>query len=87
MFFGDDSFQFMFVYQPTFNTLELKKDKDTNYVIGWKSESLQTCQLSRLSRETPASETLIYLSHDFQNLVKTPDFLNMHTKISKMTYN
>ena len=30
----------MFVYQPTFNTLELKKDKDTDYVIGWKSKGL-----------------------------------------------
>ena len=25
----------MFVYQPTLNTLELKKDKVTDYVISW----------------------------------------------------
>ena len=28
----------MFVYQSTFNVLELKIDKDTEYIIGWKSE-------------------------------------------------
>ena len=26
----------MFAYQPTFSMLELKKDKDTDYVIRWK---------------------------------------------------
>ena len=30
----------MLVYQPTFNTLELKKDKGTGYVIGFKSKGL-----------------------------------------------
>ena len=30
----------MFVYQPIFNMLELRKDKDTDYVIGWKSKGL-----------------------------------------------
>ena len=30
----------MFVYQPTFNMLELKKDKSIAYVIGWKSKGL-----------------------------------------------
>ena len=30
----------MFVYRPVFNTLELKTDKSTDYVIGWKSKSL-----------------------------------------------
>ena len=39
-FFGDDDFQNMFVYQPTFNTLKLKKDKNTEYVIGWESKRL-----------------------------------------------
>ena len=34
--FGDDGFQNIFVYQPTFNTLELKKDKGTEFVIDWK---------------------------------------------------
>ena len=30
----------MFVYYPSFNTLELKKDKNTEYFIGWKSKGL-----------------------------------------------
>ena len=37
---GDDGFQNMLVYQPTFNRLELKKDKRSDYVIGWKQKSL-----------------------------------------------
>ena len=32
-FFGDGSVQNMFVYQPTVNMLELKKEKVTDYVI------------------------------------------------------
>ena len=38
--FGDDGFQNVLIYQPTFNTLELKKGKGTDYVIGWKSKDL-----------------------------------------------
>ena len=38
--FGDDCFHNMFAYQPTFNTIELKKDKGTNYVTCWKSKGL-----------------------------------------------
>ena len=38
--FGDDGFKNMFVYQPTLNTFEFKKDKGTDYVIGWKSNGL-----------------------------------------------
>ena len=37
-FFDDDGFQNMFVYQPIFNTFDLKKDKGTEYVIGWESK-------------------------------------------------
>ena len=37
----DDGFQNMFVYQPTFNTLELK----TDYVIGRKSKGLPESKL------------------------------------------
>ena len=35
-----DGFQNMFVYQPTFNPLELKIEKGTDYVIGWKSKGV-----------------------------------------------
>ena len=30
----------MKVYQPTFNMLDLKGDKDTEYIIAWKSKGL-----------------------------------------------
>ena len=33
------------VYQPTLNTLELKEDKGTDYVVGWKSEGAYTSTL------------------------------------------
>ena len=35
----------MFVYQPPFNTLELKEDKGTDYVIGWKSKGVYSSKL------------------------------------------
>ena len=44
-FLGDDGFQNMFVYQPTLRMLELKKDKGTDYVIGWKSKGLLKSKL------------------------------------------
>ena len=43
--FGDDSSQNTFVYQPTFNMLELKTDKGTEYVIGWKSKGVYYSKL------------------------------------------
>ena len=33
------------VFQPTVDMLELKKDKDTNYVVNWKSKRVFTCKL------------------------------------------
>ena len=39
-FKGHYGFQNMFVYKPTFNTLELQKAKRTDYVTGWKSRGL-----------------------------------------------
>ena len=35
----------MFPYQPTFNTLELKIDKDTEDIIGWKLEGSYNSKL------------------------------------------
>ena len=35
-FLSNDGCQKMFVCQPTFNMLELKKDKVTEYIIGWR---------------------------------------------------
>ena len=37
-FFDDNGFQNIFVYQPTFNTSQLKEDKGTEYDKGWKSK-------------------------------------------------
>ena len=37
-----------FVYQPTFNTLELKKDKDTDCVLNWKSSGVYNSKLKPL---------------------------------------
>ena len=38
----------MFVYQPTFNVLELEVDKYTEYIIGWKSKGLYNSKLRAL---------------------------------------
>ena len=38
----------MFVYQPTFTTLDLKKDKDTEYIVAQKSKELFKSRLEPL---------------------------------------
>ena len=38
----------MFVYQPTLDTLELKKGKGTDYVLRWKSKGVYTSKLKPL---------------------------------------
>ena len=38
----------MFVYQPTFNVLELEVDKYTEYITGWKSKGLYNSKLRAL---------------------------------------
>ena len=35
----------MFVYQPTSNMLELEKNKDTGYIIGWKLQDFLESKL------------------------------------------
>ena len=37
-----------FVYQPTLDTLELKKDKGTDYVLKWKSNRVYNSKLKSL---------------------------------------
>ena len=39
-FSSNDGSQNMFVYQQTFSVLELKKEKGTEYFIGWKSKGV-----------------------------------------------
>ena len=38
----------MSVYQPTLNTLALKENKGTDYVVDWKSEAVYTSTLKPL---------------------------------------
>ena len=38
----------IFVYQPTFNKLELKEDNGTEYIIGWKSKGVYISKLTAL---------------------------------------
>ena len=40
MYFKDDDFQNMFVYQATFSSFQLKKDKRINYIPSWKSKGV-----------------------------------------------
>ena len=40
--------QNIFVYQPTLDTLELKKDKGTDYVLSWKSKGVFNAKLKQL---------------------------------------
>ena len=46
MFFDDDDgFQNMFVYQPTLDTLELKKGQGSDYILSRKSKGMYTSKL------------------------------------------
>ena len=47
-FTSNDGSQNTFVYQPTFDTLELKKDKGTDYVLSWKSKGVFNSKLKPL---------------------------------------
>ena len=40
-----NGFQNVFVYQPMLNTLELKKDKSTDYVFSWKSKRVYNSKI------------------------------------------
>ena len=39
-FTSNDESENTFVYQPTLDILELKKDRSTNYVLSWKSKGV-----------------------------------------------
>ena len=45
---ADDDFQNVFIYQPTRDTLELKKDKGTDYALSWKSKEVFTSKFKPL---------------------------------------
>ena len=47
-FTSNDGSQNMFIHQPTFNVLELKNDKSTEYIISWKSKGLYNSKLIAL---------------------------------------
>ena len=44
----NDGSQNTFVYQPTLDGLELKKDKDTDHVLSWKSKGVFNSKLKSL---------------------------------------
>ena len=44
----NDGSQNTFVYQPILDTLELKKDKGTDYVLSWKSKGVYNSKLKPL---------------------------------------
>ena len=46
--FGDHSFQNLFVYEPALDTLQLKKQKGTDYILSWKSKRLYPSKLKLL---------------------------------------
>ena len=47
-FISNDGSQNTFVYQPTLSALKLKKDKDTDYVLSWKSKGVFNSKLKLL---------------------------------------
>ena len=47
-FTSNDGSQNMFVYQPTLDILQLKKEKDTGYVLKWKSKGVYNSKLKAL---------------------------------------
>ena len=48
IFFGDDGSQSIFAHQATLNTIGLKEDKSTEYVIDWKSKEIYTSKFTPL---------------------------------------
>ena len=47
-FISNDGSQNTFVYQPTLDTLKLKKDKSTDFILSWKSKGVYTSKLKPL---------------------------------------
>ena len=47
-FTNNNGSQNIFVYQPTLDTLELKKDKSTDYILSWKSKGVFNSKLKSL---------------------------------------
>ena len=47
-FTSNDGSQNTFIYLPTLDTLELKKEKCTNYVLSWKSKEMYNSKLKPL---------------------------------------
>ena len=47
-FTTNDGSQNAFVYQPTLDTLELQKDKGTDYALSWKSKAIYNSKLKPL---------------------------------------
>ena len=57
-FTSNDGSQNTLVYQPTLYTLELGKDKSTDYVLSWKSKGVYNSKLKSLYTAFLHSKTL-----------------------------
>ena len=60
-FASNDGSQNIYIYQPTLDTLELKKDKVTEYVLSRKSKGVFNSKLSHYI-------LLSYIAENFLNL-------------------
>ena len=47
-FIGENGSQNIFVFQPTLDAFELKKDKGTDYVLSWKSKGIYSSKRKQL---------------------------------------
>ena len=77
----------MFVYQPTINVLELKKDNNTDYVLSCKSKEIYTSKLKPLYtaflHSVKLSEYKVKIKFDKEPLAVEQN--NYATKIVKVT--
>ena len=78
-FTGDDEFQNMFVYQPTFNTIKCK-NTSTEYVITWKSKRVYNSKLTAINNDfAPNIKYKKKVGLQFNNtplVIKTKPLLN-----------
>ena len=47
-FTSNDGYRNMFVFEPTLDLLESKKDKGTDYILSWKSKGIYNSKLKSL---------------------------------------
>ena len=77
----------MFAYQPTYSMLELKKDKDTDYVIRWKWKGLFKLEIFPLHGAfLPNIKYFEYkIGIQFNNTPLVAEQINYMNKLWKLT--